>query len=72
MYNIILIYILVKLPDKSGALFKLKKNPDDTFEALDLKYIEKKQITHDTFIYIYEIPDNLTLGLNLGQHIAIE
>ena len=41
-------------------------------EALELKYIEKKQITHDTFIYIYEIPNDLPLGLNLGQHIAIE
>jgi hypothetical protein len=41
-------------------------------EVLEFKYIEKKEITHDTFIYVYEIPQNLTLGINLGQHIAIE
>lgn len=63
---------LVKLPDNSGALQKLKKNPGDFNESIELKYIEKKEITHDTYIYIYEIPQNLTLGLNLGQHIAIE
>jgi hypothetical protein len=41
-------------------------------EAIEFKYIDKVQISHDTFIYSYEIPDNMTLGLNLGQHIAIE
>jgi hypothetical protein len=65
-------FVLVKLTDKTGALFELKKNPDDTNEALKLKFIDKKQLTHDTFIYYYEIPENMTLGLNLGQHIAIE
>jgi hypothetical protein len=60
------------LPEKNGALFELKKNPIDINEQLEFKYIEKKQISHDTFIYVYEIPQGLTLGLNLGQHIAIE
>ena len=41
-------------------------------ETIDFKYIKKTQISHDTFIYTYEIPNNLTLGLNLGQHLAIE
>jgi hypothetical protein len=53
-------------------LFELKKNQDDINEQLEFKYIDKKQISHDTFIYVYEIPGDRTLGLNLGQHIAIE
>jgi hypothetical protein len=62
----------VKIPENSGALQKLKKNPGDMNEVLEFKYIENKEITHDTYIYVYEIPQNLTLGINLGQHIAIE
>lgn len=53
-------------------MLKLKKNPEDASEVLEFKYISKKQISHDTFIYTYEIPNNYNLGLNLGQHIAIE
>jgi hypothetical protein len=64
--------LLVKLPDKSGALHCLKKNPNDMNEVIGLKYLERKQISPDTIIFIYEIPNELTLGLNLGQHIAIE
>jgi len=30
-------------------------------------------VTHDTFIYTYQItPETMTLGLNLGNHIAID
>jgi NAD(P)H-flavin reductase len=50
----------------------LKKKADDMQEVLEFKYIEKRQISPDTFIYTYEIPDDLNLGLNIGQHIAIE
>jgi hypothetical protein len=60
------------LPDGTGALFQLKKNPNDKEEVLEVKYINKKQISPDTFIYTYELPEKMTLGLNLGQHIAIE
>jgi hypothetical protein len=56
----IFIYItIVKIPENSGALQKLKKNAGDMNEVLEFKYIEKKEITHDTFIYVYEIPQNL-------------
>jgi cytochrome-b5 reductase len=61
-----------KLQDKKGALFELKKNPDDAQEVLEFKYVNKKQISPDTFIFTYEVPDNLSLGLGLGQHIAID
>jgi hypothetical protein len=60
------------LPEKKGALFELKNNADDNGEVLEFKYIEKTQVSHDTFIFTYEIPNGLTLGLNLGHHIAIE
>ena len=60
------------LAENKGALFELKKDPNSTDETLEFKFIEKSQVSHDTFIYTYEIPNNMTLGLNLGQHIAIE
>lgn len=60
------------MPSKKGALYEMKKNPDDMNEVIKFKFIEKKQISHDTFIYTYELPEGMNLGLNLGQHIAIE
>ena len=60
------------IEENISALIKLKKNPSDLSEVLEFKFIAKKQISPDTFIYSYELPNNLNLGLNLGQHIAIE
>jgi hypothetical protein len=60
------------LPEKTGALFYKRKNPDDKHEFVSLKIQDKKQISHDTFIFTLALPDNLYLGINLGQHIAIE
>jgi hypothetical protein len=71
--NCIILYIIIDcLPEKKGALFELKKDANSIDEALEFKYINKTQISHDTFIFTYEIENNLTLGLNLGHHIAIE
>ena len=53
-------------------MHELKNNKDDLQELIEFKYIANKQISHDTFIYTYEIPKDLTLGLNIGQHLAIE
>ncbi len=64
--------ILDILKEKEGALYELKKNTDDKQEALDIKYLKKEQISSDTFIFTYELPQGMKLGLNLGQHIAIE
>lgn len=50
----------------------MKKNPEDASEILEFKFLAKKKISHDTFIFTYEIPNDYNLGLNLGQHIAIE
>jgi len=41
-------------------------------EELQFKYLSKKQISHNTYIFTYEIPNNLPLGLDVGKHIAIE
>lgn len=60
------------LPDKIGAFFQLKKDSSDIEETLSFKYIEVKQISHDTFIYRYEIPHKMNLGLQVGQHLAID
>lgn len=57
---------------KSGALYELKKDPNNPNEELEFRLIERKQVTHDSFIFTFELPDDLNLGLNLGQHIAIE
>ena len=58
--------------EKNSALVQLKKDPSNMNEVLEFKFINKKQISPDTFIYSYELPNDLNLGLNLGQHIAIE
>ena len=50
----------------------MKKNKNDPQEVIQLKLIEKKQISHDTFIFSFEIPNNLELGINVCQHIALE
>lgn len=66
------IKLLDTIDENNSALLKLKKNPSDASEVLEFKYVEKKQISPDTFIYTYELPNDYNLGLNLGQHIAIE
>ena len=63
---------LVKIPDNSGALQKLKNDMQDEDEAISVKLIKKTKISPDTNIYTYELKDNLTLGINLGQHIAVQ
>lgn len=63
---------LFRVSENESALHNLKKDPKDMNEVVKFKYVEKKQISHDTFIYTYEIEKGLCLGLNLGQHIAIE
>lgn len=60
------------LPDNTGALYELKKNPDDGDELIPFKLIKKTQITHDTYIFTFQLPENMYLGLHLGHHIAIE
>lgn len=41
-------------------------------ETVQFKLIEKKTVSHDTFIFVYEIPNNLYLGINVCEHISIE
>jgi hypothetical protein len=41
-------------------------------EALEFKYVDRKQVSPDTFIFTYQLPEGMNLGLNLGQHIAVE
>ncbi len=60
------------LPDKTGALFHNRKNPDDKNETVPFKITKKTQISHDTFIFHFSLPSDQYLGINLGQHIAIE
>merc|ERR1711957_91180 len=57
--------------ESNSALIQLKKDPSNMSEVLEFKLINKKQISPDTFIYSYEIPNNMNLGLNLGHHIAM-
>jgi len=64
--------VYLKYQKNSGALQKLKKNPKNINEAIEVKLIKKTQISPDTYIYTYELKDDLTLGLNLGQHIAVQ
>lgn len=35
--------------------------------------IKKQAITHDTYLFVFGLPDpEITLGLEVGQHIAIQ
>ena len=60
------------LPEKTGALHHLKRDPEDKYELVKVKLIKKVQITHDTYILTFELPNDMYLGLNLGHHIAIQ
>lgn len=67
-----IIIIVVTIPENTGALIELKKDPTDMSETIQFKLIEKKTVSHDTFIFVYEIPNNLHLGINVCEHISIE
>lgn len=38
----------------------------------EFELIETKQITNNTFLYSFKIPDNQTLGISVGQHIIVK
>lgn len=59
------------LPENKGALHELKQNFINN-ELISFKLMNKKKITHDTFIFTFELPKDMFLGLNLGNHISIE
>lgn len=60
------------LPEGIGAIYQLKKDPQDKNELVTFKYHSRKQISPNTYIFTYLIPNDMNLGINLGQHIAIE
>jgi hypothetical protein len=60
------------LPTNTGAIYELKNNPEDLKEIVPFKLISKTQISHDTFIFTFELPENKYLGVNVGHHIIIE
>jgi hypothetical protein len=60
------------LKENEGALYQLKKNPENPKEILEFKLIGVKEITHDTKIFTFELPEDMCLGLNVGNHIAIQ
>ncbi|XP_006025868.1 NADH-cytochrome b5 reductase-like isoform X1 [Alligator sinensis] len=43
-------------------------NPD-TFTAFSINSVE--QLTQDTYLYRFELPENSSLGLSLGQHVVL-
>jgi len=52
---------------KQGALQLYSKNG-----LLEVPLIKKQAITHDTYLFVFGLPDpEITLGLEVGQHIAI-
>ena len=59
------------LKEKEGALFALKKNPEDSKELIPFKLTNVTDNTHDSKIFTFEIPDDMILGLNIGHHIAL-
>lgn len=65
---------LVYLPENTGALYELKntENYDPVDKSYKFKMKDKTQISHDTFIFIFELPEDMYLGLNIGHHVSIE
>jgi NAD(P)H-flavin reductase len=61
----------VTLPQNSGALYQLKKDPENAKELIPFKLMKITENTHDSKIYTFEIPDNMIFGLNIGHHIAL-
>ena len=42
-------------------------------EVIQLKLIKKIQVSHNSFVFTFELENkDMYLGLQLGQHIAIE
>lgn len=64
--------MLVQVDLSKSALTVLKLNKNDPQETLKFKLVNKVQISHDTFVFTFEIPNNLELGINVCQHIALE
>jgi len=60
------------LPSYSGAFYELRKNQEETKELVSFKLISKTQITHDTYIFTFQLPENKYLGINVGHHVVIE
>lgn len=52
-------------------MVQLRVNKEDEEEFITFKLVEKLVDTHDTFKFIFEIPNNLCLGLDIGMHIVI-
>lgn len=71
MYITLINYQVLINPEEN-ALTNLKTNPNNTNETLEFKLISKTQISPDSFIFTFELPENLKLGLFLGEHVAIE
>jgi len=61
------------LPEQSGALFELKRDKTNLEEQIELKYLSKKQISPDSYIFRYQIPnEKLTFGCNLGHYVFFD
>lgn len=72
--NVIIIIKILDEPNyEKSCLYALKKDPKNMQEVIKLKYTGKTKISHDTFIFHYNLPNKeMTLGLKIGEHIAIE
>lgn len=59
------------LPNNTGAIFTLKKNSSDPSELVEFKLINRTQISPNTFVFKFELPEDEYLGINVGEHIDI-
>lgn len=64
---------LFRIKENSGVLFESKQNPNDMQETISIKLIKKTQVSRNSFIFSFELPNNtIPLGIQIGQHIAID
>lgn len=52
--------------DNYGALQTMPKNDRN---CISLKLKQKIKLTHDTFIFRFDIPNNKEFGLHIGGHV---
>jgi nitrate reductase (NAD(P)H) len=60
---------IIQLPETRKRKENCALNPK---KWIDVKMIKKEIVTHDTFHFIFELPDkNLPTGIDVGQHILL-
>ena len=50
----------------------MKRNPNNINEQITFKLIKRQEVSRDSTIYSFELPQEMHFGLDVCKHIAIE